>query len=135
MILLKIRSPGRQLLDMLNNTSADHAWESYDSLLDYYFDRPASNKSIRIGLKVGKVLPEAQTEELQKELMKALKTHEIIDSLTKKQANMRIAMKMMSFVAFIFRKHQSSQLLNMVSLGITNNIREFSPLASNYYYY
>lgn len=84
---------------------------------------------------MGKVLSETQTKELQKELMKALKTREIIDSPTKKKANMRIAMKMMSFVAFIFRKHQSSQLLNMVSLGITNNIREFSPLASNYYYY
>lgn len=75
---------------MSNNTSTNHARESYGSLLDYYFDRPASKESIRIGLKVGEVPSQAQAEELQKELAEALKAQEIIDSLTEEEkANMQ----------------------------------------------
>lgn len=75
---------------MSDNTSADHARGSYGSLLDYYFDRPASKESIRIGLKVGEIPSQAQAEELQKELAEALNAQEIIDSLTEEEkANMQ----------------------------------------------
>ncbi|KAK2764538.1 hypothetical protein FQN54_009233 [Arachnomyces sp. PD_36] len=65
----------RRLLHMWNNTSADHARQSYGSLLDYYFDRPASKESIRIGLKMDEVPSQVQVEELQKELAESLKAH------------------------------------------------------------
>lgn len=66
--------------------------DSYDSLLDYYLERPASKEITRIGLKVGEVPTEAQAIELQKELADALKVSQIINNFT---AEERIRMERM----------------------------------------
>ncbi|PGH10638.1 hypothetical protein AJ79_05352 [Helicocarpus griseus UAMH5409] len=55
--------------DTTTRDPANEAREIYGFLLDYYFDRPASKESIRIGLRVGEVPSQVQAEELQKELV------------------------------------------------------------------
>ncbi|WEW59708.1 hypothetical protein PRK78_005188 [Emydomyces testavorans] len=56
--------------------------DSYGSLLDYYFDRPASKESITIGLKVGEVPSAHQAESLKNFIKEAIGVHEIREKLS-----------------------------------------------------
>ncbi|KAM5445976.1 hypothetical protein MaudCBS49596_006921 [Microsporum audouinii] len=94
---------------MSTNNGADRAndaRDSYGSLLDYYFERPASKELIRIGLRAGEVPSQAQAEDLQRELAAALQARDIIDNLT---AEERASMEN---VAFISQSRRARRQLN-----------------------
>ncbi|KAK2812932.1 hypothetical protein FQN50_000953 [Emmonsiellopsis sp. PD_5] len=77
---------------MSNNDAADavqQARDSYGSLLDYYYDRPASKESIKIGLRLGDVPTEAQAEELQRELAEVIQVQTIINLSPQEKAHMQ----------------------------------------------
>ncbi|MCJ1387870.1 hypothetical protein MMC18_000713 [Xylographa bjoerkii] len=64
------------------NSTTQRARDSLGSLLDYYYERPASQESIKIALKVGEVPSTEQAEALKKELKEALQVQEILDNLS-----------------------------------------------------
>lgn len=61
---------------------AQAARDSYGSLLDYYYERPASKESITVGLAVGSVPSADQAEGLKQMLQEALSVKEVIDNLS-----------------------------------------------------
>ena len=65
-----------------DNPATHKARDSLSSLLDYYYERPASHESVKIGLKVGEVPSTEQAESLKKELKQALQVKEILDNLS-----------------------------------------------------
>lgn len=63
-------------------STTQKARDSLASLLDYYYERPLSQESVKIGLKVGQVPSTDQAEALKKELKEALQVQEILDNLS-----------------------------------------------------
>ncbi|WEW60257.1 hypothetical protein PRK78_005742 [Emydomyces testavorans] len=87
-----------------NKSAADRASEardSYGSLLDYYFDRPASKESIQIGIRIGDIPTEVQAEQLQQQLQEALEVQEILENLGEAE---KAEMRRLAFISQTRRK-------------------------------
>lgn len=91
---------------MSAENAAERARASYGSLLDYYFERPASKELITIGIRVGDIPNTGQAEQLQKDLADSLRAKEIIDSITPEEK------ENMERLAFISKSRREKRRMN-----------------------
>jgi hypothetical protein len=61
---------------------ANETRNSYGSLLDYYYERPASTGNFKIGLTAGTVPSEEQAEALKAEIKEALQIQDVLANLS-----------------------------------------------------